>query len=143
MKGVAMSSDRYDALCSVLEDWFERHKQLTRDRVKIDGVCTPPVARHTYLYDAGLFGRDRNGKAIWDAFGYVRDPNWPRGYSGSKAEQAFDARVRAGRFDLLREWVLVFDARSRPLYSDQDRANVLLAVANAAKRIADQRTGAS
>jgi hypothetical protein len=40
-------------------------------------------------------------------------------------------------FDLLREWVLVFDARSRSLHSDQDRANVLMAIAMSAQRIAD------
>ncbi len=47
--------------------------------------------------------------------------------------------MRVDRFDLLREWVLVFDPRSRDLYSDQDRANVLKAVARSAQRIADER----
>lgn len=56
----------------------------------------------------------------------------------SRATLAFEARVRASCFDLLREWVLVFDRRSRDLYSDQDRANVLMAVAVSAQRIADQ-----
>jgi hypothetical protein len=43
-----------------------------------------------------------------------------------------------GQFELLREWVIVFDERSRHLYTDQDRANVLMAVAKAAQRVADQ-----
>jgi len=57
--------------------------------------------------------------------------------NGTTAERALDARVRAGRFALLREWVIVFDPRSRGPYSDQDRANLLRTVANAAQRIAD------
>jgi hypothetical protein len=70
------------------------HKQLTRDGIKIDGVRTPPAARHKYLYAAGIF-----------------DP----------AQRD--------------EWQLVFHEQSRHLWSDEHRANVLRAVANAARRV--------
>ncbi len=133
-------NDRYDVLCDVIADWLEAHKSLTKAKIKYEGVATPSAARHEYLYDAGLYGRERDGKALYDYFDWVRDPEWPsRSGKPTKAKSAFDARVRADRFDLLREWVLVFDARSRHLYSDQDRANVLGAVARSAQRIADER----
>lgn len=129
---------RYDVLCDVIADWLQTHKDLTKEKDMPEGVNTPKAARHKYLYDARLYGHERNGMALYDHFGWVRDPNWPR-ESGkpSKATLAFDARVRADRFHLLREWVLVFDPRSRDLYSDRDRANVLMAVAMSAQRIAN------
>ena len=139
-----MTKDRYDVLCDVVADWLEAHKGLTRAGAKYRGVSTPKAARHEYLYDAGLYGRERNGKALYDYFDWVRDPGWPSRRvttttgSASKATLAFDARVRADRFDLLREWVVVFDPRSRDLYTDQDRANVLMAVAISAQRIAEE-----
>jgi hypothetical protein len=37
--------------------------------------------------------------------------------------------------DLLREWQLVFHEKSRHLWTDEHRANVLRAVANAARRV--------
>ena len=136
------TNDRYDVLCDVIADWLEAHKALTKAKIKYEGIKTPRAARHEYLYDAGLYpGGERNGKALYDYFAYVRDPEWPTHprKPESKASLAFDARVRASRFDLLREWVLVFDHRSRHLYSDQDRANVLMAVALSAQRIAGER----
>jgi hypothetical protein len=39
--------------------------------------------------------------------------------------------------DLLREWQLVFHEKSRHLWTDEHRANVLRAVANAARRVTD------
>jgi hypothetical protein len=133
------TSDRYDVLCDVIEDWLKAHKSLTKAKIRYPGVATPKAARHKYLYDAGLYGGECNGRALYDFFHWVRNPKWPTApYTGGKAELAFDARVRAGQFELLREWVLVFDPRSRHLYSDQDRANVLLAVAMSARRIADE-----
>lgn len=134
------TTDPYDVLCDVITDWLEKHKGLTKAKIRYEGVSTPRAARHEYLYDAGLYGGERNGKALYDFFGWVRDPEWPTRVvvESSKARLAFDARVRADRFDLLREWVVVFDPRSRHLYSDQDRANVLMAVARSAQRIADK-----
>jgi hypothetical protein len=139
------ANDRYDGLCDVIAEWLDRHKELTKAKVKFEGVNTPAAARHEYLYDAGLYGGERNGKALYDYFYWVRDRVWPTlpvttAGKPSKATLAFDARVRAGQFELLREWVLVFDPRSRDLYADQDRANVLMAVAMAAQRIADEGT---
>ena len=127
-------------LCDVIADWLEAHKALTRAKIKYEGIRTPAAARHEYLYDAGLYNGERNGKALYDWFAYVRDPEWPIDPvdPSSKNALAFDARVRADRFDLLREWVLVLDPRSRDLYADQDRANVLKAVARSAQRIADE-----
>lgn len=132
-----MTLDPYDALCDVIEDFYEAHKSSTREGSRPDGVQTPPVARNPYLYNAGLFGHPRDGRALYEFFAWVRDRDWPDRYRDGAAGRAFHARVRAGRFDLLREWVIVFDPRTRGLYSDQDRANVLRAVANAAQRIAD------
>jgi len=143
------ADDPYDVLCDVIAEWLEAHKTLTKTKVRYEGVSTPKAARHQYLYDAGLYDGKRNGKALYDHFAWVHDPDWPTredmaAGEPSKARLAFDARVRVGRFDLLREWVLVFDPRSRPLYSDQDRANVLMAVAMSARRIADDgKPGAS
>jgi len=132
-------SDKYDPLCDVIEDWYEAHKAATRAGNRPPGVQTPPVARHEYLRKAGLFDGERDGRGLYDFFAWVRDPSWPdRHDPDSKPSGAFHARVRAGRFDLLREWVIVFDPRTRHLYSDQDRANVLRSVANAAQRIADE-----
>ena len=126
----------YDPLCEVIAEWYEMHKQLTRDGIKIDGVRTPPAARHKYLYAAGIFDpAQRDGQAIWDDFSYIRNPDWPDNYRGSGADRAFDARVAAWRMDLLREWQLVFHEKSRPLWTDEHRANVLRAVANAARRV--------
>ncbi len=126
----------YDPLCDVIAEWYEMHKQLTRDGIKIDGVRTPPAARHNYLYAAGIFDpAQRDGQAIWDDFSYIRNPDWPDGYRGSSADRAFDARVAAWRMDLLREWQLVFHEKSRRLWSDEHRADVLRAVANAARRV--------
>ena len=65
---------KYDPLCDVVEDWYEMHKQLTRDGIKIPGVG-------------------------------------------------------------MREWQLVFHEKSRHLWTDEHRANVLRAVANAARRV--------
>jgi len=59
--------DRYDALCDVIVDWLGRHKALTRAGKKFEGIRTPAVARHNYIYSAGLYGGDRNGKAVYDA----------------------------------------------------------------------------
>ena len=134
------TTDPYDVLCDVITDWLEKHKGLTKAKIKYEGVSTPRAARHEYLYDAGLYGGERNGKALYDFLGWVRDPEWPTRVvvESSKARLAFDARLRADRFDLLREWVVVFDPRSRHFYSDQDRANVLMAVARSAQRIADK-----
>ena len=127
---------KFDPLCDVVDEWYEMHKQLTRDGIKIDGVRTPPAARHKYLYAAGIFDpAQRDGQAIWDAFAYIRKPHWPDSYRGSSAERAFDARVAAWRMDLLREWQLVFHEKSRHLWRDEHRANVLCAVANAARRV--------
>jgi hypothetical protein len=122
---------KYDPLCDVVADWYEIHKQLTRDGVKIDGVRTPPAARHKYLYAAGIFdAAQRDGQAIWDAFSYIRTPDWPDSYRPDSANRrAFDARVAAWRMDLLREWQLVFHEKSRHLWTDEHRANVLRAVA--------------
>ncbi len=137
-------NDRYDVLCDVITDWLEAHESLTKAKAKYEGVSTPRAARHEYLYFAGLYDHERNGRALYDHFKWVRDPEWPAAEQSawasqpSKATLAFDARVRAGRFDLLREWVLVVDPRSRHLYSNQDRANVLMAVAMSAQRIADE-----
>ena len=44
---------------------------------------------------------------------------------------------------LIDGYTIVFDERSRHLYTDQHRANVLMAVANAAQRVVDQRRDAS
>jgi hypothetical protein len=130
------SVSKYDALCDVVAEWYEMHKQLTREGIKIDGVRTPPAARHKYLYAAGIFdAAQRDGTAIWDAFSYIRNPHWPDSYRGSSAERAFDARVAAWRMDLLREWQLVFHQKCRHLWSDEHRANALRAVANAARRV--------
>lgn len=127
---------KFDPLCDVVEAWYEMHKQLTRDGIKIHGVRTPPAARHRYLYAAGIFDpTQRDGKAIWDEFAYIRDPDWPDNYGGGSADDAFDARVAAWRMDLLREWQLVFHEKSRHLWTDAHRANVLRAVANAARRV--------
>ena len=136
-------ADPFAALCPVIRDWFEAHKRATRDGTRPPGVQTPPPARHTYIYAAGLFDHEPNGREIWDALSYVHSREWPDNFKGGKADQAFDARVRAGRFDLLREWVVVFDERSRRLYSDQDRASVLRAAANAAQRIVNEESHSS
>lgn len=126
----------YDPLCDVIAEWYEMHKQLTHDGIKIDGVRTPPAARHKYLYAAGIFdSAQRDGQAIWDDFSYIRNREWPDNYRGGSADDAFDARVAAWRMDLLREWQLVFHERSRHLWTDEHRANVLRAVANAARRV--------
>ena len=138
------ADDRYDVLCDVIADWLDAHKELTKSGVKHEGIRTPAVARNEFLYNAGLYGGERNGKALYEFFEWVRDPDWPTRprKTESAPSKAFEARVRASRFDLLREWVLVFDPRSRHLYSDQDRANVLMAVAKSAQRIADEsKTG--
>lgn len=137
-----MTRDRYDPLCDVIADWLNAHKALTKSGARPEGVSTPRAARHEYLYDAGLYDHERNGRALYEYFAWVRDPEWParsveEAARGDKAALAFDARVRAGAFELLREWVLVFDPRSRHLYTDQDRANVLMAIALSAQRIAD------
>jgi hypothetical protein len=103
------TTDPYDVLCDVITDWLEKHKGLTKAKIRYEGVSTPRAARHEYLYDAGLYGGERNGKALYDFFGWVRDPEWPTRVvvESSKARLAFDARVRADRFELLREWVIV------------------------------------
>lgn len=131
------ASSSYDVLCDVIADWFESHKDATKAGTRPKGVQTPPPARNRYLYDAGLFDHPRDGKALWEGHQYIRDRTWPDRYNASKAEGSFEARVAAWRFELIREWQLVFDSRSRHLWSDQDRANVLRAVANAAQRVAD------
>jgi hypothetical protein len=66
-------ASNYDPLCDVIAEWYEMHKQLTRDGTKIDGVRTPPAARHRYLYAAGIFDpAQRDGQAIGDDFSYIR-----------------------------------------------------------------------
>ena len=131
-----MTNDRYDVLCDVIADWLETHKGLTKAKIKYAGVSTPKAARTSILRRRPIRWRTRRQSAVRLL------PLGPRAelaarYTGGKADQAFHARVRADRFDLLREWVLVFDPRSRHLYSAQDRANVLMAIAMAAQRIAD------
>ncbi len=130
------AASKHDPLYDVIAEWYEMHKDLTRQGIKIDGVHTPPAARHKYLYAAGIFDQaDRDGQAIWDAFESIRKPTWSDSYNGSDPGGAFDARVAAWRFDLLREWQLVFNEKSRHLWDDEHRANVLRAVANAARRV--------
>ena len=137
---MSANRDPYEPLCDVIAEWLQRHKDLTKAGKKFEGIRTPAVARHEYLRFAGLYGGDRDGTQIYAALNWVRDRDWPhRSDPKSKAQQAFDARVRVGQFELLREWVIVFDERSRHLYTDQDRANVLMAVAKAAQRVADQQ----
>jgi hypothetical protein len=134
--GVMARVSKYDPLCDVIAEWYEMHKQLTREGIKIEGVRTPPAARHRYLYAAGIFdAAQRDGKTIWDAFSYIRKPEWPDSHRDDSAGRAFDARVAAWRMDLLREWQLVFHERSQRLWSDEHRANILRAVANAARRV--------
>lgn len=133
-----MIAPNYDPLCDVISDWFQAHKDATKAGTRPPGVQTPPPARNTYIYDAGLFDHPRDGQAIWERHQYIRDLTWPDRYSGSTAEEGFHARVAAWRFDLIREWQLVFDQRTQHLWGDQDRANVLRNVANAAQRIVDR-----
>ena len=136
------TNDRYDVLCDVIEDlaggpqgFSPRPRSSTRAskrrRPRGTSTCMTPASTAT----------SGTARQSTTRFAYVRDPEWPThaGEPSSPAELAFDARVRVDRFDLLREWVLVFDPRSRHLYSDQDRANVLMAVALSAQRIAGER----
>lgn len=131
------TTPNYDVLCDVIADWLQLHKDATKAGTRPRGVDTPKAARHEYLYFAGLYGHPRDGRALWDWLGYIRDPDWPDRRKDSPAEGSFDARVRADAFEFLREWAVVFDPRSRHLWTAQHRANVLRAVANAAQRIAN------
>ena len=133
----------YDVLCDVISDWLEAHKELTRSGEKLDGVSTPRAARHEYLYDAGLYPPrgERNGRRLYEVFAYVKGPDWPReDEPDGRARRSFDARVRANRLDLLREWIIVNDPRSRSLYTDADRANVDQAIAIARRRLAAEHS---
>jgi hypothetical protein len=132
------AASKYDPLCDVIADWLQMHKDATKAGTRPEGVDTPKAARHEYLYDAGLYGKPRNGQALWDWFSYIRDPEWPDRDKDGPAVGAFDARVRADAFEFLREWAVVFDPRTRHLWTAQHRANVLRAVANAAQRIVDR-----
>ena len=135
----------YDVLCDVISDWLEAHKELTKSGEKLDGVSTPRAARHEYLYDAGLYPPrgERNGRKLFEVFSYVKGPGWPReDERDGRARRAFDARVRADRLDLLREWIIVNDPRSSPLYTDAHRANVDKAIEMARRRIAADNAGA-
>jgi hypothetical protein len=96
-------------LCDVIEDWLEAHKDLRRNKAQIEGVATPKAARHEYLCAACLYGGQHNGKAIYDFFECVRDPDWPQRAADAlptrrRAPPATrSTRVCASRFDLLRE----------------------------------------
>lgn len=131
------AAPNYDVLCDVVADWLQMHKDATKAGTRPPGVDTPAVARHEYLYYAGLYGHPCDGKALWDWFSYIRDPGWPDRHRDDPAGGSFDARMRADAFGFLREWAVVFDSRSRHLWTAQHRANVLKAVANAAQRIAN------
>jgi hypothetical protein len=60
------TSDRYDVLCDVIADWLEAHKALTKAKLRYEGISTPKAARHEYLYQASLYGRARNGRALYE-----------------------------------------------------------------------------